>query len=384
MSIGCRLVRLTMPGLMLALPCQALHAQTAITLPPADARLAEEFSVIAGVRELRDGRVLITDEKENRIVAADLRAGTVQPVGRKGSGPGEFTQVVRLWAMGGDSTIMRNFNASGWLVFDGDRIVGTHTGSDPVVTSMAWGRLLGADGSSRLIFAELPSDGNRRQIPDSLWLVRYDGRTARKDTIARVRSLIMPPGTSAAGAERAGGAAAGTRPRYSISMNAMDQFIAFPDGWIAIARVLPYRVDWCAPAGGCTTGPVLQARPVPMTDREKRAHLEMANRLGTWPPTSAIEETSNWLDFVPPFVEPASRFDAGALFASPDGRLLVERLPSAEGMARSYDVVDRRGIVTGRITLPLEERIVGFGARAVYVAVSDSDGLQRLRRHPWR
>ena len=51
-----------------------------IKLPAANASLAEEFTVIGSVRELSDGRVLITDPREGRVVVADLRTGAVQQV----------------------------------------------------------------------------------------------------------------------------------------------------------------------------------------------------------------------------------------------------------------------------------------------------------------
>ena len=36
-----------------------------------------------------------------------------------------------------------------------------------------------------------------------------------------------------------------------------------------------------------------------------------------------------------------------------------------------------------RLQLPPDHQIVGFGARSVYVVVTDEDDLQRIQRHPW-
>jgi hypothetical protein len=35
------------------------------------------------------------------------------------------------------------------------------------------------------------------------------------------------------------------------------------------------------------------------------------------------------------------------------------------------------------LELPADQHIVGFGARSIYVIVTDDDGLQHLQRHPW-
>jgi hypothetical protein len=80
---------------LLFLVPQALGAQSSavprtIQLKPATVRLAEEFTSIDQIRELADGRVLIVDGHENRLVVADLARGTVLPLSHLGSGPGEY------------------------------------------------------------------------------------------------------------------------------------------------------------------------------------------------------------------------------------------------------------------------------------------------------
>ena len=56
---------------------------------------------------------------------------------------------------------------------------------------------------------------------------------------------------------------------------------------------------------------------------------------------------------------------------------------SADHPETRYDIVNRRGVLDGQLTMPSNERIVSIGATSVYVAVIDDDGIQRLRRHPW-
>jgi hypothetical protein len=73
-------------------------------LTKAEAEYAESFTSIDGVREMRDGRVLVVDSREMIVRLVDLRTGRVERVGRSGRGPGEYALPVALIALGGDSS----------------------------------------------------------------------------------------------------------------------------------------------------------------------------------------------------------------------------------------------------------------------------------------
>src|SRR5689334_850662 len=92
---------------------------TAVKLPGPDRVLSEEFSSIVGTRELKDGRVLIADDRDNRVVVVDFSKGTVLPVGRQGRGPGEYERIKSLIPMPGDSTLMTQDDGGTWVVFAG-------------------------------------------------------------------------------------------------------------------------------------------------------------------------------------------------------------------------------------------------------------------------
>jgi hypothetical protein len=52
------------------------QAPRTITLRPTDATLGEPFTSMYSIRELADGRVLISDySRDNRVVVADLASG---------------------------------------------------------------------------------------------------------------------------------------------------------------------------------------------------------------------------------------------------------------------------------------------------------------------
>lgn len=349
--------------------------------------LAEEFTELSGLRELRDGRVLVTDIRDGRLVVADFKTGSVQQIGRKGNGPGEYRQVARIWALGGDSTLVKEPFAPRWMMLVGDKVVATVGSSDPALTAVAMGPLQGTDAVGRVYATTFGK--NARGVPaieEPLVLLRVDRRSARVDTMARVQheelwkrgaGLATPPM-----AERAAGGAPNAPKRYSIALMAPDQVAVFTDGWVAIARPDPYRVDWCRPDGRCTEGKPMGYEKPAMTTQEKQAYLDAAKITHSWPPTTKVDETSNWPSYVPPFASP-SGIDGSAVLAMPDGRAMVARLPSASVRMRRYDIVSRAGVVEAQLQLPLQERVVGFGTKTIYVSVIDADGVQRLRRHVW-
>src|SRR5687768_13476942 len=92
--------------LALSLASAQSYAQPAATLGRVEAILKEPFSQIRGIRELSDGRVLITDWIEERVVLIDAAFARATNLGRTGAGPDEFRLPSALFPMSGDSTLL--------------------------------------------------------------------------------------------------------------------------------------------------------------------------------------------------------------------------------------------------------------------------------------
>ena len=80
--------------------------QTPVTLTKPDRNLAEPFSQITSVRELRNGRVVVVDAEEKLVQIADFTTGTVTRIGRNGSGPGQYAMPVGVVPMPGERTFV--------------------------------------------------------------------------------------------------------------------------------------------------------------------------------------------------------------------------------------------------------------------------------------
>ena len=354
--------------------------QRVLRLAPPNAQLSAEFTEIASIRELPDGRILIADSKERRVVVGDFVTDSVADIGRSGQGPEEYTAVSPLFSLGGDSSLMASAYARRWLIFRGATIVRTVSYNAPAIRATA-GTVLGADSRgfilSRAPFTRGAVRGAANSTAligrDSSVLIRVAVTSGAVDTVATVwsgsRRVEARFGSDPSGPE----SITITRPILRVD----DEVRMFPDGWVAIARVQPYRVDWQTPDGRWTRGAPLPFREVPIDDREKATYRKWQDALGRRVPPESIV---GWASVVPPFLPP---FPSSPLIAAPEGRLLIARPPTAEQFENRYDLVDRAGKLVGVVVLPVNERIVAVGRLGAYVVVTSEFGLETVRRHPW-
>lgn len=336
-----------------------LRAQTPAEtrLQPSNARLGEEFSDLVTMRELSDGRVLLFDRGEERLAVVDFATGGITNISRQGRGPGEYGTIVAIHALGGDSTLADDMER--WLILDGAKVVATLPPDTPAIRAVhLW--TLGADRRGHVLTRRYPP-----RDAESLYVALVDRATGRSDTLARLRAAALR-GRSVVTRDAAGNLTGSGA--YRVPLNSAEAAVLSPDGWVAIARLDPYRVDWRAPDGLWTRGAPLPFRAVRMNDREKRA-FAARNR---W-----AEHAPVWPENLPPFDSPTR------LLTAPEGSVLIHRVPTADHPETRYDIVDRRGALQAQLVLPLDQRILGFGARSVYVITTDDDGIQRLQRHPW-
>ena len=352
----------------------AAQAPAQVKLRSADAKLDHEFTRIGTVRELKDGRVLVTDRGEKQLSVVDFRAGTVETVGRRGAGPSEYSDPNRLFQLAGDSAIL-DAGSRRWLILVGAKIVATIPADNPGVVA-ARGLTAGADYSGRIVSSHFAGKafGGPATLVDSQYLVIVNRSNGHVDTVGRLRS----PQTVVSGTIRGADGKVVPLQMGGPYYDATDQAVMFSDGWIAVARLSPYRVEWLPPKGRWLPGSPL-AEAVPLDAREKQAYVERSARRAGRPPRSSPGQIGPWPSTIPEFFG----FDPGVLLTGPAGRLVVRRSPTAEHEETRYDFIDRTGTRSLQLAMPETERVVGFGVKSVYVAWRDNDNIERLRRHPW-
>lgn len=274
---------------------------------------------------------------------------------------------------------MTDPRAGRWVIRAGSRIAAMARQGPARLRSA--GIPFGADRAGRVLELEgyLFPRGPGRVVPwypnaESLLVLLARRGSAQVDTLARLRGRYG----GVRQAPSPNGEKAGGMPVVWDLVNplaAEEQALLFLDGWIAMARSDPYRVDWATPEGRWVRGVPLPFVPRAVDARQQQNALQAYQpaylRAGFGP--SAVP---GWPPVLPPF-------PINALLAAPGGALAIERTADALAPGQQYDIVDRAGKLTGRIRLAPNERVVGFGARVVFVAARDSDDVEWLRKHPW-
>jgi hypothetical protein len=345
----------------------AQQAPVTRRLSAATGSLGAEFSSVSSIRELGDGRLLVVDNREQLVRVADFRTGGAEQVGRTGSGPEEYRNPSVLFALPSDTTLLPTTEFR-WIVFVGATPVGTW---GPAQTQRFLTRgVVFAVGGSGEVFSRVAGSASCHETPtdrpDTALVVRTSRSTLRADTLARL--LVAPTMRRSKVLE----GSLTTRCTPPV-LPANDDVAAFADGSVAIARQSPYRVDWHDPRGALRTGGALASDFPTVTDRDRQAIIDSFPSRPRRMPDFDFDN----------FPARAPAFQAGALIPSPDGRLLIRRTLLASHTESRYDIVDRSSNLVAVLRMNRNQRVAGFGRGTIYVVTVDSDGPQRIARHPW-
>lgn len=353
------------------------------------ATLPAEWTSVAGVRELRDGRVIVLDYREQVVKLADFAAGSATLVGAKGSGPGEYVMPTGLYALPGDSSLVYDEANFRGVAIDGrgkpTGILTISVGNGPRPFIGAFGEV---DAAGRA-YAGSPQPNAAGDFP----IERLDRASGKLDTVgffsrkngecAVGRGGSGPPARGATGVGRSarGGGS-------SVPFVAIEEWAVSSDGRVAVVCANPYRVRIRAANGAMLEGPAIPYDRVKITSAEKEAwRAERAEpvatiRFGPGGTRSAgfekprVQEPDEWPDQLPPFTTQRT-FRRVATF-SPDGMLWIRRATAANAPPQ-YDVIGRDAKLAYRVTMPPRTRIVGFGQKGIYAIQMDDDDLERLQ-----
>lgn len=362
----------------------------AVTLSKPLAEFADPFSSVSGVRELADGRVMVTDTRDKTAMIVDLKSGNSAPVGREGEGPGEYRMPAGLWPAANDGTLLLD-PQQGRILRIGPDGKATETIGYADRIGFA-GRMRGADAQGRLYFEgaafgsgsgtmSFGGGGNPLQTRDSVPIIRWDRARDRVDSIGRLKGPTLKMNVGGTSQSR-------TVMIRQQPLTSQDEWGVAPDGRVAIVRNNPYRVDWISPAGAVTAGTPVGVAPLPVTEADKaafikqvigapRISLSSGGRSGASGPKPEEPKASDydWPEFKPPF-------EAGSVRVAPDGMVWVLRTRAAGDDVPVYDVFDGQGKLTFRVTFAKGVRLVGFGAGGnIYTTRADEDDLLYLQRY---
>jgi hypothetical protein len=367
--------------LFVLLPASVSGLQSAVSYRDPDAVSSEQFSLIKGVRELSDGRLIVSDYMEERVAVLDLERGGITAIGRVGGGPAEYRLPSELVAMSGDSTLLIDYGNQRLAVIGPDLKFARTLSMN--AHGQSWGmrpkKVLG-DGS--MVFS-LPVWMGPPPPRDSVEI----GRWKQGSPVAIIGDFLIRAYTSKPSGRSNG--------LPYVAFAKQDGWSVDDLGWVGVARSQPYRVDWYGPAGEVRIGPEVAYEPISVTMDDRRAHVrgflmstattgrgegdgagvysQVSAAMRSDPQINRAARTALFEEEFPPFIPGSVRIDQRGL-------LWVQRsLPV--GSDPTFNVFDRNGVLREIVTLGPGRRIVGFGAGTLYATAADEFDLLTLERY---
>lgn len=364
----------------------SLHAQAPVALTKADAKFSEPFTQIRSIRELPSGKVLVSDMRDKVVQLVDFAAGVMTKVGREGQGPGEYALPSTLYQMPNGITWLHDLLGRRFLAIDANGKPGESIqmpggpGGGIVAMGMGGG---GADAKGR-IFSQAPPFNMQNPSagpPDSTAITRWEAGKTGIDTVAWINGPKAQVTSSGGGGQS----------RFAVRIGGQKVFTPEETWGVAadgsVARVMPnpYQVIWYDPTGKATRGAALPYTPLKVTEADRQQVIEARKKMrpmmiaigpggrSAAPPNVDIPPPE-FEDTKPPFTGDNS------VVVAPEGEVWVLRTRPASDKTPTYDVFDRAGKLTRKVSLNPNSRVIGFGKGTVYVVRTDEDDLQYLER----
>lgn len=386
-------------------------------LAPSAARSAQTIGQIASVRQLANGRVLVSDTRAEQLLVFDSTLRTFAVLAD--TGPSTAIRYPRgsatLIPYIGDSTLFVDIPSRALIVINPDGTAGRSVALPkmndlPHLTRFTTGT--GVDAMGRLIYrgVERPSPtappsaevrGGSAQ-PDSAPTVRGDFEKRVVDTIARIK--VAHEGFASGVRDPTTGNAVMTEMLNPV-LAPFDEWAVTSDGVVALVRAHDYHVDWILADGTQTSTAKMAYDLRRLTDNDKQRKLDSARKIidsaraagayksqicnGATRVCRTVERNVQLVPLadVPDYVPP---FRAGAVRADRDGNIWILPTTSAQSNAGElvYDVINRTAGLFERVRVPKGKSIVGFGrGGVVYLASGDAKNgyhLEQTRVTPIR
>lgn len=377
-------------GILLLSDLASLQGQvTEQRLTEPVASFPHEFSMVSGLLELPDGRVMVADALGQALVVLDMAAGTADTIGRVGQGPEEYRQPDAVFRLPGDSILLVDLGNGRLTALGPDFAFGPTTPiaqGSPMEGNLTIRMPRAVDRLGRVYFQPMMGGmGPGGSPPDSAPVLRWDRNSGAVDTLGVVKLQEMQ-------VRRSGGPSNENVAVSPVPMSPQDGWAAGWDGSVVLVRSGDYHVDWVQPDGKVVSGVAVPYEPVRIRQPDKEAWVDNLASSGMSVAVEVVNEQISMSfgrggsrgarrqidSYEWPRVMPA--FRATRIRVAPDGTAWVERWVSA-GSPVLFDVFDGRGNLARRVVLPAGRRIAGFGVGSIYAVYGDELDLQWLEKY---
>jgi hypothetical protein len=369
-------------------------------LPKPDKEIEDPFTLISAAIELR-GKLLVADPAETMLSLVDFSSGSKSQIGQQGAGPGEYTGLIGLLRLPGDTIWVMDAQgqqAGRFVAFSPEGKAGTtlpfvmmNTTDSSTLTGPFYidrrGQMYAGSLPLKIAARAGAADGTANSnvgFADSATLVRFDPRdvTSARVKIARLRFFkggemkqeVVPPNVKAT--------------MSYMGMGIADGWAMFADGRIAIVRGSNYAVEFILPDGRPGVKTIIPYERHALGESDKKLEMDAARALMKeqmpmikkmlppgWNITFDLQPPPSWPTEYPPISIVGIR-------AAPDGKLWVQRTVPSRINREHWDVIDATGKLVARWQLPPKTTIIAVGTGVVYTARTDEDDLKYVQRIP--
>jgi len=322
----------------------------------------EGFTRIAAIRELSDGRVIVVDDREQRLELLDFRTGDSRSLARRGRGPLEFASLGPLLPTRADTSLLVDVANSRLLVLgpQGRPVRSVSIGS--AVTQVITGGLAApsaVDSLGRLYDARAATNSGTAVIR------RFAHVGAQPETIATIATINARA--------RSANTETTVLVRTATPYHDRDEWGVARDGTVMIARAEEYRVDVVGTDGRLTRGTPIPHRRHRITAEDRAAYMDRLR--------ATMAKAGVNVDIPEPAFPEYKPVFMGPVLIAPNYQAWIQLTPERPNRALVHDVVDATGRRIQQVRLPERMRIVGFGSNAIYVVRRDEFDLERLQRY---
>jgi hypothetical protein len=320
-----------------------------------------EFGEVSSIALLPDGGIAVLDRQAYEVRIFDPRGEFVRRVGRRGQGPGEFRDPIRVVSTDGDSLLVWDWGQERVVAFDAaGRAAWTVDFRPPMVNPRAWFAVapgarrfwVGANHGVVPVGTEL--------VPRQIRLIAVSASGEQRDTIGEYRSSLVgwvDPDTRLVGSPIHDHTTSfdGADAQFVIGSGDRPQFEVRDTAW-RLVRIVRWREG---------------ERAVTSADNETYRQRFLARlpndaaRAG-WRPT---------FDAIPP----ADSFPTLAeLIAVPGGEVWLRRYQRVPGDSTTFWRFASDGAIDCQLMLPAEMRLRASTATAIAGGITDSLGALQV------
>jgi hypothetical protein len=342
--------------------------------------ISHDFSRIAGLATLADGRWLVVDSRDAAVYLVDPARDQRSQLGRTGEGPNEYLRPSGVTRWLGDTVLVFDPNRRQVLKIDpAGRLAGAVT-IDLRTMQGGIAPPRGADSQGRLywdrpVIAQEAGFGLKRQ--QQAQVVRWDPRQNALDTVALIADHApeMHANRFHPFAER-------------------DAWVVTTQGRVGVLVAHDYHLRWVVDRRTVADGPRLSYDPVPITaedrdafrDERARAPAGMAAAGGGGANRGPSPEARRRMAAAYPdesFPRYRPPFEEWGAWLSPEGDVWVARSRSRTESFQAIDILEPGGSRRRQLRLPEGRRIVALERSGIFLARVNDDGLEFLERYAW-